>query len=66
MSFTITVSDQAVIDALNRLTAAVENPQSCLQALGEDIMERIKQRFEIVTGSDGHPRVAKSLSCNIR
>ena len=42
MTIKIAVSDQAVMAALNRLAES----QSHLQTIGEDIMERIKQRFQ--------------------
>ena len=48
--FTIEVRDQEVRDALNALGARVTNPRPFLQAIGEDIMERTKRRFE--TGTD--------------
>ena len=60
MSFTITVSDRAVIDALNRLVGAVENPKPYLQSIGEDIVTRIKERFSSASGPDGQPWAANS------
>src|SRR3990167_8777597 len=55
MAFTISVSDQAVIAALNRLQDAVEHPKPFMQSLGEDVMARIKGRFSSASGPDGQP-----------
>ena len=48
--FTVEVKDQEVLAALNALAARVGNQRPFLQAIGDDIMERAKQRFE--TGTD--------------
>lgn len=51
--FSIEVDDREVLAALNRLSGAVGNIQPLLQALGEDMMERTKRRFESGTAPDG-------------
>lgn len=51
--FTIEVKDTGVNDALKVLIGKVGNMQPVLQAIGEDIMERAKQRFASSTGPDG-------------
>lgn len=51
---TITVQDQAVTEALAKLSARVGNMAPYLQALGEDIVERTKTRFGTSTGPDGN------------
>jgi len=50
---TIEVRDNEVQSALRALAARVGNPRPFLQAIGDDIMERTKQRFETSTGPDG-------------
>ncbi|MCX7172597.1 MAG: phage virion morphogenesis protein [Proteobacteria bacterium] len=57
---TIQVSDQAVISFLNRMQNAVEHPQPIMRAIGEGVMERIKERFATATGPDGQPWAANS------
>jgi phage virion morphogenesis protein len=52
-TFTITVQDQAVMQALAKLSARVGNMAPYLQALGEDIVERSKARFDSSSGPDG-------------
>lgn len=52
-AFTITVQDQPVQALLQRLAMRVENLQPALQALGDDIVERTKHRFETSIGPDG-------------
>ena len=59
-AFTIQVSDQAVLAALTRLQNAVEHPQPIMHAIGEGVMERIKERFASATGPDGQPWAANS------
>ena len=51
--FTIEVKDTGVNDALKALVARLGNLQPVMQAIGEDIMERTKQRFVSSTGPDG-------------
>lgn len=50
---TIEVQDKAVQDALQALSKRVSNLRPILQAIGEDIMERTKQRFGASAGPDG-------------
>ena len=50
---TIEVSDQQVRAALSALIKRIDNPRPVLQAIGEDIMERAKERFGTSTGPDG-------------
>jgi phage gpG-like protein len=50
---TVDVQDQGVQDALQALSKRVSNMQPILKAIGEDIMERTKQRFGTSTGPDG-------------
>jgi phage virion morphogenesis protein len=52
-SFTVIVQDQPVQDLLQRLAERAENLQPALQAIGDDIAERTKQRFGSSTGPDG-------------
>ena len=51
--FKIEVDDQAVRAELGKLAARVGNISPMLAALGEDILARIKQRFNTETGPDG-------------
>lgn len=53
MSNTIDVQSTAVIDILSRLAERTGDVTPYLLGLGEDIMERTKQRFETSTGPDG-------------
>jgi len=53
--FTLTVEDTGVISALQALSARVNNMAPMLQALGDDIVERSKRRFDTSTGPDGQP-----------
>ena len=52
-TFTITVQDEAVSEMLAKLSARVGNMAPYLQAIGEDIVERTKQRFGTSTAPDG-------------
>lgn len=52
-NFTITVQDEDVQAALKVLADRVQNAKPFLQALGEDITERTKHRFDTSTGPDG-------------
>ena len=54
-TFTITVQDEQVRSALKALAARVQNMRPVLQAIGEDIVERTKHRFDTSTGPDGVP-----------
>lgn len=49
----IEVDDRAVREALAKLRGRSSNLTPVMQALGEDIMERTKQRFATATGPDG-------------
>lgn len=53
--FTLTVQDEQVRAALNALAKRVQNMQPALQSIGEDIVERAKNRFDTSTGPDGVP-----------
>lgn len=50
---TIQVQDNGVQDALHALAQRVGNMKPILQAIGEDLMERTKERFGTSTGPDG-------------
>lgn len=52
-SFTLTVQEQGVSTTLTALTGRVEKMQPTLQAIGEDVVEHAKHRFETSTGPDG-------------
>lgn len=52
-TFNIEVQDQDVRSALNRLADKTNNMQPMLRELGEQIVERTKQRFGTSTGPDG-------------
>ena len=52
-TFTITVEDKDVRATLSALAARASNLQPVMQTLGEDIVERAKQRFATSTGPDG-------------
>lgn len=54
-TFTIEVKDQQVLDVLAKLTQRMGNLQPALQALGDDMVERTKQRFDSQTAPDGTP-----------
>lgn len=59
-TITIEVQDQDVRSTLNRLADKANNMQPMLQALGDDIVERSKRRFETSTGPDGVKWAANS------
>ena len=61
-SFTIQVDDAEVQAALARLAAAGQGLAPVLQAIGDDIMERAKRRFDTATGPDGAPWRANARS----
>lgn len=54
-AFTVEVKDQQVLDVLAKLTKRMGNLQPALQALGDDMVERTKQRFDSQTAPDGTP-----------
>lgn len=53
MPFNIEVQDQALQAAFQQLQGRLGNISPVLQAIGEDVMERTKQRFSTSTGPDG-------------
>jgi phage gpG-like protein len=55
MSGAIEVQSEAVTAAFNALGARVGDMSPVLMALGDDIIERTKQRFATATGPDGTP-----------
>lgn len=59
-AFTITVSDQAVREALHRLVSAGRNMTPILQTIGDDMVRRAEQRFVAAVGPDGKPWAANS------
>ena len=59
-AFTITVQDKEVRATLSALAARASNLQPVMQSIGEDIMERAKQRFTLSTGPDGKRWAANS------
>jgi phage gpG-like protein len=52
-AFTITVEDQAVHEALQALAARMDKLAPVLTAIGDDITERTKRRFDTSSGPDG-------------
>lgn len=54
-TFDVTVQNQEVQRLLNAVIARAGNPKPALEAIGEDIVERIKQRFQTSTDPDGNP-----------
>ena len=60
MSFKIEVSDQAVRAALGRIREAGSDMSPILRAIGEDVMERTKERFTTATGPSGTPWAGNS------
>lgn len=60
--FQIEIDDAAVTAAFARLAAAGQDFSPVLQAIGEGIMERTKQRFASATGPDGAPWRANARS----
>lgn len=52
-TFTLSVQDKGVQAALRALSERVNNMAPVLTALGDDITERTKRRFETSTGPDG-------------
>ena len=62
MASTVQIDDAAVTAALAKLQAAGQDLSPILQAIGDDIMERAKQRFSSATGPDGAPWRANARS----
>lgn len=54
-TFTVEVKDQQVLDVLQKLQKRLGNLQPALQAIGDDMMDRTKQRFASQTAPDGTP-----------
>ncbi len=54
-TFTVEVKDQQVLAVLQKLQKRLGNLQPALQALGDDMVERTKQRFDSQTAPDGTP-----------
>lgn len=54
-AFELIVEDQGLQSALSTLVARVNNMTPVLQAIGDDIVERAKRRFETSSGPDGQP-----------
>ena len=52
-AITIKIHDQAVRAALGALQQRVQSMQQPLQAMGDDLTQRAKQRFNTETGPDG-------------
>ncbi|HMS05337.1 MAG TPA: phage virion morphogenesis protein [Burkholderiaceae bacterium] len=52
-TFTIEVQDAPVKAALKALNDQIGNPDGALRVVGEQMVERIKRRFETSTGPDG-------------
>lgn len=61
-TFTVEVKDQQVLDVLAKLTQRMGNLQPAFQAVGDDMVERTKQRFDWQTAPDGTPWAALSTS----
>lgn len=57
---TITVQDCEVLASLQAITQRIGNMGPVLQAIGDDITERTKRRFDTSTGPDGMPWKANS------
>lgn len=55
MSKTIDVKSQAVMAMLTQLRDRTDDMSPVLRTIGEDVTERIKQRFATATGPDGVP-----------
>ena len=54
-TFTLTIEDRGVHDALQSLAARVDNMEPHLKALGDDIIARTQRRFDTSTAPDGAP-----------
>lgn len=57
---TITVQDREVLATLEAITQRIGNMSPVLQAIGDDITERTKRRFDTSTSPDGTPWKANS------
>ncbi len=47
------IADREFLKALNRMANHADNPNPCLKAIGEDLIESTKKRFETATAPDG-------------
>lgn len=54
-TFSSSINDSAVLTAMDALIKRVNNAQPILQAVGDDIVERSKERFTTSSGPDGQP-----------
>ena len=54
-SFTVTVKDDDLKQALAALQQRLNNMQPAMEEIGEDLMERTKYRFETSMAPDGTP-----------
>ena len=61
-TFTITVQDQGVSDALKALSARLRDMTAVLDTIGTGIIERTKRRFDTSTGPDGTPWLPNSAA----
>lgn len=61
-NFSISINDSAVLTAMDALIKRVNNAQPILQAVGDDIVERSKERFATSTGPDGQPWAPNAAS----
>lgn len=66
MAITITIDNSAVLSLLARLQERTSNMSPVLSAVGEDILERTKQRFSTATAPDGTPWAPNSQITLIR
>lgn len=60
MRIQVSVDNQTVLDALNRLIEAGANPRPVLLEIGEDLLLFTKRRFVTQTGPDGAGWAANS------
>ena len=61
-AFTVTVQDQGVQATLQLLRERLQNMRPVLLTLGEQIVERTKQRFATSTGPDGQAWAPNSIA----
>lgn len=61
-TFTVTVQDEGVQAALQALLRRTQNLAPVLTALGDEIVERTRQRFDTSTGPDGAPWQPHSIA----
>jgi len=58
MSITVTVDDQFVIDRLNELARRVDDMGPAFSAIGMELENRVRARFETQSDPDGDPWAA--------